>query len=51
MTSYKFGDVVLVPFPFTDQSANLVVDLSGRPTVLRPKLLQLASRVFLDEYA
>jgi mRNA-degrading endonuclease toxin of MazEF toxin-antitoxin module len=22
MTSYKFGDVVLVPFPFTDQSAS-----------------------------
>ena len=21
MTSYRFGDVVLVPFPFTDQSA------------------------------
>lgn len=21
MTSYKFGDVVLVPFPFTDQTA------------------------------
>lgn len=22
MTSYKFGDVVLVPFPFTDQTAS-----------------------------
>lgn len=22
MTSYRFGDVVLVPFPFTDQSTN-----------------------------
>lgn len=22
MTSYKFGDVVLVPFPFTNQSAS-----------------------------
>jgi mRNA interferase MazF len=22
MTSYKFGDVVLVPFPFTDQSSS-----------------------------
>lgn len=22
MTNYKFGDVVLVPFPFTDQSAS-----------------------------
>lgn len=22
MTSYKFGDVVLVPFPFTDQRAS-----------------------------
>ncbi len=22
MTSYKFGDVILVPFPFTDQTTN-----------------------------
>ena len=22
MTSYNFGDVVLVPFPFTDQTTN-----------------------------
>jgi mRNA interferase MazF len=29
MTSYKFGDVVLVPFPFTDQSAT-----KRRPAVI-----------------
>lgn len=29
MTSYKFGDVVLVPFPFTDQSAS-----KRRPAVI-----------------
>ncbi len=29
MTSYKFGDVVLVPFPFTDQSSS-----KRRPAVI-----------------
>jgi mRNA interferase MazF len=29
MTDYEFGDVVLVPFPFTDQSAS-----KKRPAVL-----------------
>ncbi len=29
MTTYKFGDVILVPFPFTDQSA-----IKKRPAVV-----------------
>ena len=29
MTSYNFGDVVLVPFPFTDQTGN-----KKRPAVI-----------------
>jgi mRNA interferase MazF len=29
MTTYKFGDIVLVPFPFTDQSA-----VKKRPAVI-----------------
>jgi mRNA interferase MazF len=46
MTSYEFGDLVLVPFPFTDQSA-----LKRRPAVVissyayhqaRPDLLIMA---------
>ena len=46
MTSYKFGDVVLVPFPFTDQTA-----IKKRPAVVvssedhqnhRPDLILMA---------
>lgn len=29
MTTYKFGDVILVPFPFTDQTA-----VKKRPAVV-----------------
>ena len=29
MTGYEFGDVVLVPFPFTDQSA-----IKRRPAIV-----------------
>ena len=45
-TSYSFGDIVLVPFPFTDQSAT-----KRRPTVIvssdryhreRPDLISMA---------
>ena len=39
MTSYNFGDVVLVPFPFTDQSTN-----KKRPTVV------ISSDVYNAEY-
>ncbi len=59
MTSYEFGDLVLVPFPFTDQSAT-----KRRPAVIissaayhrtRPDVLimavtsQHATRLFLGE--
>ena len=46
MTGYEFGDVVLVPFPFTDQSA-----IKRRPAIVisnaayhraRPDLLIMA---------
>lgn len=46
MTSYKFGDVVLVPFPFTDQTT-----VKKRPTIVvssqeyhsaRPDLILIA---------
>lgn len=47
MTSYKFGDVVLVPFPFTNQAAN-----KKRPAIVvssnayhreRPDLILMAA--------
>jgi mRNA interferase MazF len=46
MTTYKFGDVVLVPFPFTDQTTT-----KKRPTIVvssqdynsaRPDLIVIA---------
>ena len=39
MTSYNFGDVVLVPFPFTDQTTN-----KKRPAVV------ISSDVYNTEY-
>jgi mRNA interferase MazF len=36
MTSYKFGDIILVPFPFTDQTST-----KKRPAVLISKQLPL----------
>ncbi len=39
MTSYNFGDVVLVPFPFTDQTTN-----KKRPAVV------ISSDVYNAEY-
>jgi mRNA interferase MazF len=39
MTSYNFGDVVLVPFPFTDQTTN-----KKRPAVV------ISSEVYNAEY-
>jgi mRNA interferase MazF len=46
MTSYKFGDVVLVPFPFTDQTATkkrpAVVVSSEDYQTHRPDLILMA---------
>ena len=39
MTSYNFGDVVLVPFPFTDRTTN-----KKRPAVV------ISSEVYNAEY-
>lgn len=39
MTSYNFGDVVLVPFPFTDQTTN-----KKRPAVV------ISSDIYNAEY-
>lgn len=46
MTPYAFGDVILVPFPFTDQSATkqrpAVVISSSRYNTEQPDLILLA---------
>lgn len=46
MTPYEFGDVVLVPFPFTDQSATkkrpAVVVSVGRYNAERPDIVVMA---------
>ena len=46
MTCYAFGDVILVPFPFTDQSTTkqrpAVVISSNRYNTERPDLILLA---------
>ncbi len=46
MTSYDFGDVVLVPFPFTDQSGMkkrpAVVVSSAAYNISRPDLILMA---------
>ena len=42
MTSYDFGDVVLVPFPFTDQSAS-----KKRPAVIVSSAAYNATRLDL----
>jgi len=42
MTSYDFGDVVLVPFPFTDQRGN-----KKRPAVIASSAAYNASRLDL----
>jgi mRNA interferase MazF len=45
-TSYRFGDVVLVPFPFTDQSAAkkrpAVIVSSGQYHAHRPDVVLMA---------
>lgn len=51
MTNYKFGDVVLVPFPFTDQSGNkkrpaVVVSSSVYNTVRRDLILMAITSQF-----
>lgn len=40
MTSYNFGDVVLVPFPFTDQTGN-----KKRPAVVVSSAIYNAARL------
>lgn len=46
MTAYSFGDVILVPFPFTDQSQSkqrpAVVVSSARYNTERPDLVLMA---------
>ena len=46
MTTYSFGDILLVPFPFTDQSAAkrrpTVVISSGRYNSQKPDLIIMA---------
>ena len=46
MTSYSFGDILLVPFPFTDQSAtkkrSTVVISSDRYNRQKPDLIIMA---------
>ena len=48
MTGYEFGDIVLVPFPFTDQSATkrrpAVVISSSAYHRVRPDLIIMASQ-------
>lgn len=46
MTAYEFGDVVLVPFPFTDQTATkkrpAVVVSSAAYNLNRPDIILMA---------
>jgi len=46
MTTYEFGDVVLVPFPFTDQTTSkkrpAVIVSSNRYNQLRPDVILIA---------
>ena len=46
MTAYNFGDVILVPFPFTDQSQSkqrpAVIVSSSRYHAERPDLILMA---------
>ena len=46
MTSFEFGDVVLVPFPFTDQSTSMkrpaVVVSSAAYNAERPDVIIMA---------
>lgn len=47
MTTYEFGDVVLVPFPFTDQSGvkkrPAIIVNSANYSILRPDVIVLAA--------
>ena len=56
MTDYRFGDTVLVPFPFTDQTTTkkrpAVVASSDKYNQNRPDLVIMAvtSQIFTDHY-
>jgi mRNA interferase MazF len=54
-TNYSFGDIVLVPFPFTDQSAAkkrpAVVVSSTAYNNARPDVILMAVTGHLSDYA
>ena len=53
-TTYRFGDVVLVPFPFTDQTTSkkrpAVIVSSAEYNKLRPDVILMAVTGHLSDY-